>query len=871
MKAIRNLSILFILFQLVLSSASAQHYSDWKDGYPTAWSYDAAPNPNIPFQKELIDLHANMPFFPGVSNAIMHNNGKRPVQKFRPVFGPIPWRMNIQPNTVKILFIGQDATHIAEAAGRPGTAGFGGRAQDLAKFFGVEYSAGFMNAYAYTIRGQYGARSAPVVYNGKVITNNTVVPNDVWMMSNSMDSPIQKWRSKFIEWVIENNKDSLKLIVLFGGAAQDTIGSFVEARGGHVGSKYEKMMKKIQMPEFYSAYAGGNNEFPVAYSKNGGDLYQELLGKRLNYKGSGQKEALDFLKNNSDEAVKKMVLSGAGPYGNGLVHPAQIGGYDLDKIFIDASNTKKGMETRSLKGLTLDSGYKISDDILVTSLPHPTYLSIRMNEEFISYVKKNVKNHPIFKSKFANKSVPKYDELGFYKKVLSALGEDGKEIQQEGYRIAKEKIGNMVERDVAKLRPYADKGWFIEPDFKKGGGKHSNRFNRGKEYLYGRSDIHNVYYDFGTPKNRMVSKSTAQRAGADVIVFGMRGVPKHDKEALAKMKVQKPNQSLGKGQQFTTRVRTPETRYIFDPGPTEKYARLMKQINYNDVYKAKPGMSFSKHGIDAYNIKSHPQSIGDFGHYRGTFKKAKAIILADPDGFDDLITARALTGTRGQYLHGLMDDVGIGEDYIVIKTVPFGMDGATAEEWDTVLKQTADYRTELIREIMKDNNIEMIIADGDNAGKEVKRILNETEFERLGVLIKREGLGNGSGIKEAGEEIYKRFKVGNAVISGEMKNIPKSHLTYYSRIWEGTSGDRVLGSLGKTEKGMVFMEVAPQWAHKQKPILYTATKDAIESMKNFLSKGRFILPSEKISDYVKRSAKNIKAVCNNILKSAKKK
>src|SRR6185312_15607567 len=82
----------------------------------------------------------------------------------RPAYGPIPWRMMQKPNSIKILFIGQDGTHIAEAAGRPATAGFGGRAQDLAKYFGVNSSAAFMNTYAFTIRGQYGTFDEPVFY-----------------------------------------------------------------------------------------------------------------------------------------------------------------------------------------------------------------------------------------------------------------------------------------------------------------------------------------------------------------------------------------------------------------------------------------------------------------------------------------------------------------------------------------------------------------------------------------------------------------------------------------------------------------------------------------------------------------------------------
>ena len=33
-------------------------------------------------------------------------------QKFRPAFGPIPWRMLLAPNSVKILFIGQSQPEV---------------------------------------------------------------------------------------------------------------------------------------------------------------------------------------------------------------------------------------------------------------------------------------------------------------------------------------------------------------------------------------------------------------------------------------------------------------------------------------------------------------------------------------------------------------------------------------------------------------------------------------------------------------------------------------------------------------------------------------------------------------------------------------
>ena len=201
--------------------------------YPI-WSYDGGPDPQSPMGSELIDLHANIPYFPGLSNAVYGD------QMFRPAFGPIPWRMVQEKNKIQILFIGQDGTHIAEAAGRPATAGFGGRAQDLAAYFGVNSGAAFINTYAFTIRWQYGAFDTPVVreFNGKDnLWFSSFTGNPVWLVTQDQDSPVVKWRNNLIEWIIRNNEDSLKLIVLFGGAARDAAGTFIESRGKKRGQR----------------------------------------------------------------------------------------------------------------------------------------------------------------------------------------------------------------------------------------------------------------------------------------------------------------------------------------------------------------------------------------------------------------------------------------------------------------------------------------------------------------------------------------------------------------------------------------------------------------------------------------------------------
>ena len=253
------------------------------------WSYDAGPDPKTKMGKELIDLTAAIPNMPAMSEKLMGE------QKFRPAFGPVPWRMLQKANSVKILFIGQDATHIAEAAGRPATAGFGGRAQDLAAYFGVNEGAAFINTYAFTIKGQYGAFDTPYVLQSagaNDIRFARLLDNSFWLLSHDQNSPAAKWRNDLIDWIIRNNKDSLKLIVTFGGAANDAIATFIEGRGGKVDTRLTNQIKQIQVPEISIEYAGGNYEYPALLNEQGKDLYAEVMGRRINYEDEAEQAAV---------------------------------------------------------------------------------------------------------------------------------------------------------------------------------------------------------------------------------------------------------------------------------------------------------------------------------------------------------------------------------------------------------------------------------------------------------------------------------------------------------------------------------------------------------------------------------------------------
>ncbi|TNE95929.1 MAG: hypothetical protein EP326_14125 [Deltaproteobacteria bacterium] len=743
------------------------------------WSYDAGPSTETEMGRELIDLTADIPNMPEISYKLTKS------QKFRPAFGPIPWRMRLEPNSVKMLFIGQDGTHIAEAAGRPATAGFGGRAQDLAKYFGVNESAAFINTYAFTIKGQYGSYQTPYIYekNGeRSVRFSNLVDNQLWLMTQDNGSPIAKWRNNLIDWIVKNNRDSMRLIVTFGGAARDAVASYIESKGGKVGSRSENSMENIQVPEIKLQYAGGNNQFPTPINEKGYDLYSDMLGRKVDYKDvSEQSAVVEDLQANLEAYIEKMVFSKGGPYNNGLLHPAQLGGYDLARAVI------KGTRTRSLKGLKLNDGTVIENDILFVELPHPSFLS----------------------------------------------------------RLSKTEASEAVGSKVEDLKKYVAEGWTIEAD-----PGQENQFVAGKPYKYSRADIGPEFYDFGTPGSRMVSVSTASRMSgkAHVIVFGTRDRVKFNMSKIDEMTDALPGDEFSEEELFIARPRSFDLRYVFDAGPGEKYAKIMKEnLNLKEIFKSKPGMSFRNDGIAALNVKNNDE-VADFGHYRGTFVNPKVVVLADPHGWDDLITSRALTGTRGQYLHGLMRDLGVEDQYLVIKTVPFGMEGATDEEWSVVLEQTAQYRQKLFAQIMKDSKPDFIITDGDYAKEEIKNLVASGVKV---INLSRRDSSMTYGFEAAAKKISKFIGYKGVEASGQMANIPRSHLSFYARTWEGTSGDRVINGQGK-HAGMAFAEVAPAWAFEQKTEIKDETEMEIDLLINKLIEGGFPLPGEKIQNFIER-------------------
>jgi hypothetical protein len=768
---------------------------------PVPWEYNPGPDPRTPSGRALVDLYAELPEYMEISEALMER------QKFRYIFGMMLTRTYFEKNDVKVLFIGQDATHIAEAAKQPGTSGFGARVQSIGNYFGVDQSVSTTNAFLSTINGQYGAYDHPIVEIGKngkaTVRKLPYVDNELWMLANGRDSEILLKREQFWEWMIKNNPDSLDLLIMFGGAARDSWAEFLIGRGAKVGTRLDaERLKTIQVPETKLVYAGGNNEFAVPIDKNGKDIYEVLLGEKLNYSKPGvQEAAIKALEEAGQRGIDMMVFTGGGVNGSGVMNPAQLGGYDLDEVYIN------GKRTNSLKGLVLSDGYVVEKHIGFTMSAHPSALS---------------------KMKPSDASA-------------------------------------ALKRSFARLSDLKEDGWSVKPDLDDAGKPMINEWDAGKDYKYGRADIRPGYFEFGAPDDRRVSRADASRLDPQTIVAGSRDRVSFDKELIEKAKNATPSEAKNPNDLWSVRPRQKETRYIFDRGPGKETAKiLMSNLDRDVIFEPKPGMkvvdkrgidiTFETHGIDAYYTKTHP-GTGFFGLHRGSFENSKALILADPHGIDDWNTSRALTGARGQYLNGLMQDLGFGEDYLVLKTVPVGMDGATAAEWEVVRQRTEKYREAAIKRALENPKIEIIFTDGDIAKSEMERVLDKLEVRGKTVVnIRRSGMDPRSGIIEAGHDAQSLLKKpAKDVIKGKMADLPRSHLPWWARTWEGTSGDLVIDATGKARGGVRAL-VTPNWVARQKVIPSKSVTKSIGAIESLLEKAGIRIASEDVRSFLKRKS-----------------
>ncbi len=253
MKLSHKLSTL-ALFALTICSGSlfAQTATTKKPTHPD-WMYREWPE-----DPKFLKLVANVP-----------NLHAMDPNMFRYVFGSMPVRINITDGEGRALVIGQDGTHGAEVAGEPfNGAGTGGRGQHMVYHMTGTDEGIYMNTFTYTIRKQYGDY-APVVVTNKLgereLVFRAVLPPNLYLLAQHTESEFVKYRNSLIEAILARNP-KLEIVLGYGGAARDSIATYLEAKG----VKLEAKNDSAQIADYSCVPAELNRMFcfPIDAQKN---------------------------------------------------------------------------------------------------------------------------------------------------------------------------------------------------------------------------------------------------------------------------------------------------------------------------------------------------------------------------------------------------------------------------------------------------------------------------------------------------------------------------------------------------------------------------------------------------------------------------
>lgn len=708
----------FALFLVLLSISLPALSQVWGPG-TAHFQYRAGPDLRTQLGREFIRIYSEQPENRYISEELYY------YQKFRDVWGAMALRINFTPNTVKEFVVGQDAVDDAEAAKLPGTGtGYSTRVQSIANHHGIDQGLATSNASFQTIKGQYGSFDHPYVELGKngkrIIKQSRYVDNYLWTIFNGEHSPIRRHREEAWELVLRNNPESPRIVVLYGGASHDGFAEFLIRRGFRVATRMRpENFPRTQVPESRLVYAGGNNEFPVLLTKEGKDLYAELLGRELDYTNpKDQKAAIKARKKAGARAIELMAFTGGGLHDSGVLHPAQLGGYDLTKVekLVDG----KWVATNNLKGLVLLDGTVIESEIAFIASPHPTSLS----------------------------------------KNLAEASNKLKEIF--------EPIEELIGGERA-----------IEPDLDNDGNPRINHFARGDAYDYNqRAYMPRETLPFGAPANILRPIASADRLGPQVLVVeppskkellaaGFRELKDiFDADKLEAAKSALPVEPLDPNDLWNQHSRQEATRYLADDGPGYEWARLMKESFDPQVLEHVPA-----------------PTLGDFANYRGTFDQPEVLIIHDRSDLEDRNTYRAASGARGLALNGLMRDLGVERSQLVLATAPVDMTDATDEQWEKVRAGSETYREAVIGKVLAQGSVKVIFTDGKVAKSETTRILRKLKVTGISVIDIPRGADPASGILAAGARAKRLKRFQGAKISGNPAGIPHEHFPWNERDW----------------------------------------------------------------------------------------
>ncbi|MBL7545626.1 MAG: hypothetical protein JNL11_17535 [Bdellovibrionaceae bacterium] len=749
-------------------------------------------------------------------------------QKYRKDWGAVLGKTDFTANSITAIATGQDAVDDAEAAKLPGTGhGYAQRVQAILNFIGLHYSISGNNASSQTIKAQYGMFGYPILKvgaDGKMqVVFEKYINSHQWAMFHGDDSVVRQHREAYWEYLIENNPETLKLWILFGGFSHDSFAKFLMTRGFRIPTRTSAdELSKYRVIETREVFAGGNNNFPVIQTKEGKDFYQLLLGdKKIDYKNiKDQERIIEAMKTATPEMLAKIAISGGGIADSGMIDPGQFGGYALDKAEV-FMNGKWVPANNSLRGLQLRSGKVIDRDIAFLASQHPT-----------------------------------------------AMGEDS--------ATASRKVNELFR----KLEPLEARGFEIPVDTDKDGKPFPNSRKLGERFSWDKAQLPLEVHPFGAPVNLVRPDSSPDRMGSDVLIvnppnrqdlakFGIRNLDAlFDTaaiEAAKNVRFTEPS-LMHPNDLWSHSRRQSENNSIFSRGPGARLEQIMKSNLDPSLLAPKDGMqvvhrsknadgeeitidkTLRTNGLAAYNIKSAP-NMKFFAHYRGDVVKPRAFVLADPADLEDRNTFIAHSGERGQHIEGMLREMGISDSAFILKTVPVDMIDATAVEWEAVRKPTEKYREDVLKEILSKGSIEVLVADGPVAQAELKRIVAKLGIKNIPIVHIDRGATAADGILAAQVQIRKILKYAQVTLSGKPVSIPITHQNFLARAYEGNAVGTVVRSNHPNFADM-YAVVIPKVVTSQKVNPLPSTSESIGKILKYFQEQGIRRPGMNVSDYV---------------------
>lgn len=215
-----------VISSLVLSSMLLSSCSSTSQRTPSGSTekrgrlheYDAG----APKDTKWADLFADTPNYRAFGKAIIGGYG----EKFRWNMGPMWYRGRLGKNQVKIFVIGQEGAQDENVSNRSFTGSTGTRMQKFINYFGINKSYLYMNTFVYTITGQYSLFGEDQNDEAKVLQNQRLL----WLAQNE-DSIVVKHRHELFDYMLENNKDSLAVVIGVGTAGKESAATWARHHG----------------------------------------------------------------------------------------------------------------------------------------------------------------------------------------------------------------------------------------------------------------------------------------------------------------------------------------------------------------------------------------------------------------------------------------------------------------------------------------------------------------------------------------------------------------------------------------------------------------------------------------------------------------